>query len=73
MWFWFDLEILIDYFFKSVFFNIEQNYFILPFSEKKSLGTSWRKSYTHFWNQRKIPLLLIPFAANFQEIFFQLS
>ncbi len=32
------------------------------FSEKKSLGTSWRKSSTHFWNQRKIPLLLISFA-----------
>ncbi len=40
------------------------------FSEKKSLGTSWRKSSTHFWNQRKILLLLIPFAPNFEEIFF---
>ncbi len=42
------------------------------FSEKKSLGTSWRKSSTHFWNQRKIPLLLIPCTPNFEEIFFQL-
>ena len=42
------------------------------FSEKKSLGTSWRRSSTHFWNQLKIPLLLIPFAPNYEEIFFQL-
>ncbi len=40
------------------------------FLEKKSLGTSWRKSSTHFWNQRKIPLLLIPFVPSFEEIFF---
>ncbi len=37
---------------------------------EKSLGTSWRKSSTHFWNQRKIPLLLIPCTPNFEEIFF---
>jgi hypothetical protein len=42
------------------------------FSEKKSLETSWCKSSTHFLNQRKIPLFLIPFAPNFEEIFFQL-
>ena len=42
------------------------------FSEKKSLGTSWRKSSTNFFNQRKILLLLIPFAPNFEEIFYQL-
>jgi hypothetical protein len=40
------------------------------FSEKKSLGTSWRKSSTHFWNQRKIPLLLIPCTPNLKEFFF---
>ncbi len=33
---------------------------------------SWCKSSTHFLNQHKIPLLLIPFAPNFEEIFFQL-
>jgi hypothetical protein len=31
-----------------------------------------RKSSTHFFNQGKIPLLLIPSTANFEEIFFQL-
>ncbi len=44
----------------------------IVFLVKKSLGTSWRKSSKHFWNQRKIPLLLIPCTANFKEIFFQL-
>ncbi len=33
------------------------------------MGTSWRKRSTHFFNQRKILLLLIPFAPNFEEIF----
>jgi hypothetical protein len=42
------------------------------FSEKISLGTSLHKSSTHFRNQRKIPLLLIPFAPYFKESFFQL-
>jgi hypothetical protein len=42
------------------------------FSEKKTFGTSWGKSSTHFWNQRKVPLLLIPFAPHFEEIVFQL-
>ncbi len=40
------------------------------FFENKSLGTSWRKSSTHFWNQCKIPLFLIPCTVNFEEIFF---
>ncbi len=40
------------------------------FSEKKSLGTSWSKSSAHIWNQRKILLFLLPFAPNFEEIFF---
>ncbi len=39
-------------------------------TEKKSSGTSWCKSSTHFWNQRKILLLLIAFAPTFEEIFF---
>jgi hypothetical protein len=42
------------------------------FSAKKSLGTSWHKSSTHFWNKRKIPLLLIPSTPNFEEFFFLL-
>ncbi len=45
--------------------NLAKNHF----SEKKSLGTSWRKSSSHFWNQRKIPLLLIPFAPNSKKFF----
>ncbi len=28
------------------------------------------KTSAHFWNQRKIPLILIPFADYFEEIFF---
>ncbi len=32
------------------------------FLKKKSLGP--------YWNQQKIPLLLIPFAPNFKELFF---
>ncbi len=35
------------------------------FSEKKSLETSWYKRCAHFLNQPKIPLLLIPFCAQF--------
>jgi hypothetical protein len=42
------------------------------FSEKISLGTSLHKSSTHFRNQRKIPLLLIPYAPYSEEFFFQL-
>ncbi len=42
----------------------------IVFLRKKSLWTSWCKISTHFWNQHKIPLLLIPFAANLKEIFF---
>ncbi len=30
------------------------------------------KTSAHFWNQREIPLLLIPCTPNFEEIFFQL-
>jgi hypothetical protein len=38
---------------------------------RKILGTSyWHKSSTHFWNQLKILLLLIPCTPNFEEIFF---
>ena len=40
------------------------------FLGNKSLGTSCCKSYAPFWNQRKIALLLIPFADNFKEFFF---
>ncbi len=38
-------------------------------SAKKSFETSWHQSSTHFKNQRKILLLLIPFAYNFEETF----
>ncbi len=41
--------------------NLAKNHF----SEKKSLGTSWGESSTHFWNRREILFLLIPFAPNF--------
>ena len=36
---------------------------------KKRKILSLCKSSTHFWNQRKIALLLIPFAPNFKEFF----
>ncbi len=51
--------------------NFYKNTEILgTWKKNKSLGTSWRKSSIHFLNQCKIPLLLIPFAPNFEEIFF---
>jgi hypothetical protein len=34
--------------------------------------TEFLKTWKFFGNQCKIPLLLIPFAPNFEEIFFQL-
>ncbi len=55
---------------KNWFFRDLENFAKNRFSEKKSLGTSWRKSSTHLWNQGKIPLLLIPCTPNFEEIFF---
>jgi hypothetical protein len=55
---------------KNWTFRDLENFAKNRFPEKKFLGTSWRKSSTHFWNQRKIPLLLIPFAPNFEEFFF---
>ncbi len=45
----------------------KENFAKNRFSEKKSLGTSWSKSSTHFLNQRKIPLLLIPCTPNFEK------
>ncbi len=42
---------------KNLIFRDLENFAKNRFSEKKSLGTSWRKSSTHFWNQRKIPHL----------------
>ncbi len=55
---------------KNWIFRDLENFAKNRFSEKNSLGTSWRKSSTHFWNQHKIPLLLIPCTPNFKEIFF---
>ncbi len=40
----------------------------MRFSRKKTLGTSWRKSSTHFLNQHKFLPLLIPFAPNYVHI-----
>ncbi len=37
---------------KNWIFRDLENFAENCFSEKKSLGTSWRKSSTHFWNQR---------------------
>ncbi len=54
---------------KNWMFMDLENLAKICFSEKKSLGTSWRKSSTHFWNQPKILLLLIPFVPNFKEFF----
>ena len=61
-----------NFFQKNWIFRDLENLAKNRFSEKKSLGTSWRKTSTHFWIQRKIPLLLIPCTPNFEEIFFQL-
>jgi hypothetical protein len=52
---------------KNWIFRDLENFAKNHFSEKKSLGTSWRKSSTHFWNQPKIPLLLIPCMPNFER------
>jgi hypothetical protein len=57
---------------KNLFFRRLENLAKKRFLEKKSLGTSWRKRSTLFLNQRKILLLLIPFAPNYEEIFVQL-
>jgi hypothetical protein len=57
---------------KNFIFRDLENFAKNRFSENKSLETSWHKSSTHFWNQRKIPLFLTPCTANFEEIFFQL-
>ncbi len=54
---------------KNWIFRDLENFAKTCFYEKKVLGTSWRKSSTHFWNQRKILLLLIPFVPNFEDIF----
>ncbi len=43
---------------KNVIFRDLVNLANNRFSENKSLGTSWRKSSTRFWNQRKISLFL---------------
>ncbi len=48
--------------------NLAKNHF----SEKNFLGTPWRKSSSHFWNQRKIPLFFDTLCAQFEEVFFQL-
>ncbi len=55
-------EVLKDFFLKCL-----KNQFYCKNFPFAKLETS-----THFWNQRKISLLLIPFADYFEEILFQL-
>jgi len=61
---------------KKAFYKILNGFYLIwafnLISVKKNFPFAKHETSAHFWNQRKIPLLLIPCMPNFEEIFFQL-